>query len=131
MPFQFFVLCHLVIAPVRKTKIAPGKWEKSARKLITRKYDVCCRFLNSFFFLLNTKITKSYFISPSRMVSFSSLPDDEMYLQPCNQRTVKILVEFRQINYAVYGVVQLIFIHNLSFIFLCFWVWYGRVGYRN
>lgn len=49
--FQFSVLCHLVIVPVRKTKIAPGKWGKSARKLITRKYDVCCRFLNSFFFL--------------------------------------------------------------------------------
>ena len=65
------------------------------------------------------------------MVSFSSLPDDEMYLQPWNQRTVKILVEFRQINYAVYVVVQLIFIHNLNFIFLCFWVWYVRVGYRN
>lgn len=65
------------------------------------------------------------------MVSFSSLPDDEMYLQPCNQRTVKILVELRQINYAVYVVVQLIFIHNLNSIFLSFWVWYVRVGYRN
>ena len=58
------------------------------------------------------------------MVSFSSPPDDEMYLEQCNQRTVKISVEFRQINYAVYVEVQLIFIHNLNFIFLCFWVWY-------
>ena len=65
------------------------------------------------------------------MVSFSSPPDDEMYLEQCNQRTVKISVEFRQINYAVYVEVQLIFIHNLNFIFLCFWVWYVRVRYRN
>ena len=95
--FQSFVLCHLVIAPVRKAKIAP---EKGEVRMQAYHQEIRCmlRFLNSFFFLLNTKITKWCLISPSRMVSFSSLPDDEMYLQQCNQRTVKILVEFWQIN---------------------------------
>ena len=127
--FQSFVSYHLVIATVRKTKIAPGKWERSACRLITRKCDVCYRFINSILFLLDTKIKKSCLISPSRMVSFSSFPDDEMYLQPCNQRTVKILVELTQINYAVYVVVQ--FYSQFKFYFLCFWVWYVHVGYRN
>ena len=82
-------------------------------------------------FSCETEKSQSCLISPSRMVSFSSPPDDEMYLEQCNQRTVKISVEFRQINYAVYVEVQLIFIHNLNFIFLCFWVWYVRIRYRN